>query len=158
VARLKKLVAGAKAVISKTGELPTLYMHGDVDPLTSQDWLIKNLFPETGTGLLAGQWGTYKTFMVFELAASVMTGEPFIGQFKIKRRSGVLLIALEGAGEVARRLEAVVQEKCEIERAPFAWYDKAPFPLLRGDEAIKALVTMAQETALTATSFAPLAA
>jgi AAA domain len=121
--------------------LPPMFMHGEVDPLTSRNWLVKGLLIEVGTGLLAGQWGTYKTFMLLELAAAVMTGQPFMGRFRIKRQSGVLLIAAEGAAEVPLRLEAVVREKCGIERAPFVWYEKTPL-LLQADAA-KTLVAMA---------------
>jgi hypothetical protein len=116
--------------------LPTLFKHGDVDPLLSRKWLIKYLLPEVGHGLLAGQWGTYKTFVAFEIAYSVMTGNAFASRFKVKRRSGVFLIAAEGASEVAVRLEALAREKCGGHRQPFMWCEETP-RLLESDATTK---------------------
>src|SRR6516164_9617204 len=48
-------------------------------------WLIKNILPETGTALISGQWGSYKSTVALDLALSVMTGTPFAGRFKVKR-------------------------------------------------------------------------
>jgi hypothetical protein len=135
--------ANSQGPHKKAPTLPPMFMHGDVDPLTSRSWLVKNLFLDVGTGLLAGQWGTFKTFMLLELAAAVMTGTPFIDRFRIKRQSGVMLVAAEGAAEVPLRLEAVVREKCGIERAPFVWYEKTPLLLQTG--AVETLVGMAQQ-------------
>ncbi len=112
--------------------LPTLYRHGDPDPRPLKSWLIKYLMPERGFGLLSGQWGTGKTFVLFDLAAALMTGQPFCGE-TIKRQCGVLLIAAEGAGEVRLRLNAMVRMKCgNMERAPFCWYEEAPLLLQKG--------------------------
>jgi AAA domain len=132
--------------------LPTVYLHGDVDPFTSRKWRIKKLMTEVGVGLLVGQWGTYKTFMAVELAAAVMTGQSFADRFRVRQKCGVLLIATEGAEEVAPRLEAVVQEKCREhltanrqgeQRAPFAFCKETPLLLQTG--AADTLVAMAQE-------------
>ena len=49
--------------------------------------------------------------MVFDLAAALRTGQPFLGH-TVKRQCGVLLIAAEGGDEVRLRLDAVVREKC----------------------------------------------
>jgi hypothetical protein len=46
-------------------------------------YLIKHLMETTGVGLVSGQWGTFKTFCVFNLAGAIMTGTPFI-RFPIK--------------------------------------------------------------------------
>jgi AAA domain len=88
--------------------------------------------PVCGFGLLSGQWGTGKTFILFDLAASLMTGQPFCGE-TIKRQCGVLLIAAEGAQEVRLRLGAMVREKCgNAKRMPFRWYENAPVLLQKG--------------------------
>jgi hypothetical protein len=122
--------------------LPRLHTHGSPDPRPLKAWLIKHLIPQVGHGLMSGQWGAGKTFAFFDLAASLNTGQPWLGHV-VKRQSGVLLIAAEGADEVRLRLDAVVREKCgNMTHAPFAWYETAPPLLHKG--AVEKLIAMAQ--------------
>jgi hypothetical protein len=124
-------------------DLPQLYGHGDPDPRPLKAWLIKGLMPAVGHGLMSGQWGAGKTFAFFDLAASLSTGQPFVGHV-VKRQCGVLLIAAEGADEVRLRLDAVVREKCgSMARAPFRWYEQAPMLLQKG--AVEKLLAMARQ-------------
>jgi hypothetical protein len=123
--------------------LPPLYAHGDLDPRPLKAWLLKRLMPAVGHGLLSGQWGAGKTFVVFDLAAALWTGQPFLGH-SVKRQCGVLLIAAEGAGEVRLRLDAVIRNKCgNVERAPFRWYETTPMLLQKG--AVETLIAMARQ-------------
>jgi AAA domain len=124
-------------------DLPPLYAHGDPDPRPIKSWLIKHVIRAVGHGLLSGQWGTGKTFVVFDLTAALGTGQPFLGH-TIKRQCGVLLIAAEGADEVRLRLDAVVREKCGgMARAPVRWYETAPMLLHKG--AAEKLIAMARQ-------------
>src|SRR5262249_56384125 len=76
-------------------------------------------------------------------AAALNTGQPWLGHV-VKRQSGVLLIAAEGADEVRLRLDAVVREKCGgMVRAPFRWYEAAPLLLHKG--AVEKLIAMARQ-------------
>ena len=89
-------------------------------------WLIKNMLPETGAGLLSGQWGTFKTFIAIDLAGSVMIGGSFAGH-PVKRRGGVLLMAVEGASEVPIRIQGLVEAKYLAHgKLPFAWVEGCP--------------------------------
>ena len=71
--------------------------------------LVQELLPETGVGLISGQWGTYKTFVAIDLAMAVIAGTDFI-RFPVRRRGGVLFIACEGQSEVAVRINARRQQ------------------------------------------------
>jgi AAA domain-containing protein len=123
--------------------LPRLHAHGDPDDRPLKAWLIKHLIPQIGHGLMSGQWGAGKTFNFFDLAASLNTGQPWLGHV-VKRQCGVLLIAAEGADEVRLRLDAVAREKCGgMSRAPFAWYETAPLLLHKG--AVEKLIAMARQ-------------
>ena len=123
--------------------MPRLYAHGDPDPRPLKAWTIKKLMATAGHGLLSGEWGTGKTFVALDLAAALMTGQPFVGH-TVKRQCGVLFICAEGADEVRLRLDAVVREKCgNAIRVPFRWYETAP-TLLHKDTVSK-VITMAQQ-------------
>jgi hypothetical protein len=122
-----------------------LHWHGDADPDEGRTGLAQNLLPEIGKGLVSGQWGVYKTFVVLDLAAAVIAGASFI-DFKILRRGGVLFIAAEGANEIPVRLQAVLESKYpQIERAPFAWTNTCL--RLLGRKAVSELVAWANEAA-----------
>jgi hypothetical protein len=124
-------------------DLPPMYCHGDPDPRPIKSWAIKHLMPTVGHGVLGGQWGTYKTFIADDLAACLMTGQPFLGHM-IKRQCGVLFLAAEGAGEVRERIQAVVNAKCGgMPRAPFCWYETVP--LLLHKDSVDKLVVMGQQ-------------
>ena len=129
-------------------DLPQLFVHGSADPRPLTTWLVKHVLPARGHGLLSGQWGTAKTFMAIDLAAAVATGQPFLGRV-IKRQSGVLFIAAEGANQVRLRFDAVWKEKCGDgkERAPFCWYEVAPTLLQKGS--VEKLIAMARQAEAT---------
>jgi AAA domain/RepB DNA-primase from phage plasmid len=104
------------------------YRHGERAPLDDRVYLVQDLFPEVGSGLISGQWGTLKTFNALELTHCVMTGRPYLGQFEIRRPGGVLFFALEGASEIAVRLDGVLKHKGNelLDPAPFYWITNCP--------------------------------
>ncbi|WP_347264908.1 AAA family ATPase [Nitrobacter sp.] len=118
-----------------------IFWHGKNYNRAPRSWLAKDLIPETGSGLLAGQWGTAKTFTALDLSAAIMTGTPFAGR-PIVRKGGVLFVAAEGASEIPIRLQGVVDHKlaplkmsegaagnpidADLDRLPFAWIEECP--------------------------------
>jgi AAA domain len=118
-----------------------LFWHGKEYGRKPRCWLIKDLVPETGTGLASGQWGVAKTFCMLDLAAAVMTTTPYAGR-EIVRRGGILFVAAEGAIEIPIRLQGLVEHKlrpaslangalgepitADLEALPFAWIEEAP--------------------------------
>jgi hypothetical protein len=73
------------------------------DDIAPAEWIIKGLLPATGVLILPGQWRTYKTTLVYEMAFSILTGEPFANKYKIKRPGAVMIYALEGDQQAANR-------------------------------------------------------
>lgn len=99
---------------------------GHQEESTERAYLVDKLLPETGVGLLSGQWGTYKTFTALDLAAAVVSGTPFAG-FDVVRHGAVLFVAMEGQGEVDIRMKAALAHRgYEEALAPFAWIDTCP--------------------------------
>jgi hypothetical protein len=89
-------------------------------------WAIKNILPERGVGILAGQWGTLKTTTALDTSISVMAGIPFAGQYRVKRRGAVIYFAPEGAGTLQSRLQAIARHRGAPEKLPFAWREDCP--------------------------------
>jgi hypothetical protein len=153
--------AGSRTDGSRSSDQPIpMHWHGDSDSFLDRRWLIRDLVPEVGKGLLPGQWGTGKTFVALDQSASVMTGQPFAGH-EVDRRGGVLFVAPEGAYEIPIRLQGIVEGKLRraalaqslpdddvrlnLERLPIAWTDECP-RLLDGG-AVKKLVATANVAA-----------
>jgi hypothetical protein len=100
-------------------------VHGD-EPDMPARWCVKGVIPETGIGILSGQWGTFKTTIALDLSVSVMTGTAFAGRYRIKRRGAVAYIALEGAGMMGTRLATLARARGLDEPLPFIWCDVCP--------------------------------
>jgi hypothetical protein len=104
----------------------TLFCHGDpMTQNTQRRWLVEGFLPQSGVGLISGQWGTFKTFTALDLAAAVMTGTAFI-RYPVSCPGGVLLLANEGQNEVDTRLSAAWEAHGGSGRAPFVWVPKTP--------------------------------
>jgi hypothetical protein len=130
---------------------PKVFWHGEDDEEPLLEWLVEDMLYKEGVGMIAGQWGTYKTFVVIDLSVSVMTKTPFAGR-ATHRQGGVLFIAAEGQGQVRIRIEgAAIGKVADIEpsedavvvdpkRMPFSWVKFSP--QLTDPEAAAALRTL----------------
>jgi AAA domain len=105
----------------------TLRRHRDVNNPTRTE-LVKGLFPETGTGLLSGQSGTYKTFVALHLAGAIASGRPIAG-YPVKRPGAVIAFVSEGASGWPQRLDALSKHEYDNARLPI-FYVGDPICLL----------------------------
>src|SRR5262249_48379281 len=121
------LVANPAGPGSPVGKLAELRWYGEQTRDVNPRWLVKNLLPETGVGLFSGQWGTGKTFVVLNLACSVMLETTF-ANYRCKRSGGVFYIAAEGGSQILIRLRAIIEKKFPLHPGPipFAWLDYCP--------------------------------
>lgn len=132
-----------------------LIFHGDAD-YEPPRWLVHERIPETGVGLLAGQFGMFKTFHAIDLVGAIVTEHEWLGR-PVCRRGGVLFIAAEGAYDLPRRLSGLIKDKIEPQlkqsastlidpqRLPIAWKSKC-LPLVSKDNAaLPELVKVAAE-------------
>ncbi len=90
-------------------------------------WLVKEWLPKQGVVLLAGQSRIGKTFLSLELAGALATGGTFFGR-PVRERVGVLILAAEGAGTIAPRLEALRLHRLggvDAAMLPIAWAEIA---------------------------------
>jgi hypothetical protein len=114
-----------------------LIWHGEDANEPLIEWLVEEMLYKTGLALIAGQWGTYKTFVAIDLAASVITKTPFAGR-AVHRQGGVLFIAAEGQAQVRVRLEGAAlgkvaraepaedAVKINPKKMPFVWTKRSP--------------------------------
>jgi hypothetical protein len=90
-------------------------------------WAIKHILPENGVVIMSGQWGMYKTTAALYLVLSLITGLPFAGRYRVKRRGAILYLALEGGGGIKARLQAIADEEDVIlGNAPFVRRSDCP--------------------------------
>ena len=126
-------------------ELPRLFRYNDPDLKREISWLIKERMPEQGIGLLVGQWGSFKSFISLDLALALGLAEKFLGR-RIKRRSGTLLLAYEGAPSLPLRTHELVRDKYNsTTQVPFVWYDRTKLPYLLQSDALDRLIELARQ-------------
>src|SRR6516165_643956 len=102
------------------------------DPVPEQAPMLVPFFvPARGFGYLGGQWGTFKTFVVNDLAVAVAAGGKFAGQ-QVSGRGVVIQIELEGSNNEARMLAAATVRQCQGERLPIVHLKKEPPKILTG--------------------------
>ena len=96
------------------------------EPPPPQRWLIKNILPEVGVGLAAGQWGFFKTTAALDLSLSAMSGIDFADRFRVKRIGGVVYFAPEGSGGIGNRLYTAAQHRGVEGELPFVFHTECP--------------------------------
>lgn len=99
--------------------------HGEDSTLEPRRELIKSLLPAVGVCLLSGQSGSGKTFLALDMAASIALGQDWFGK-RVREPGGSLILAAEGGGTIAERLEAIrVGKHRAVDRMPIGWLELA---------------------------------
>src|SRR5262249_234191 len=99
---------GAKRIVSPA---EALHIHGtDSWGDEEVEWILNEAIRPNGVGVLSGPYGIFKTFILLDACASVMTGLPFLAK-QVRRRCGVLIFAPEGANTIRLRLRALIEHK-----------------------------------------------
>ena len=100
------------------------------DPVPEQAPMLVPFFvPARGFGYLGGQWGTFKTFILNDLAVAVASGGKFAGQ-QVSGPGVVIQIELEGSNNEARMLAAATVRQCQNQRLPIVHLKKEPPKIL----------------------------
>src|ERR1700722_1190286 len=68
----------------------------------SEQWLIEDVLPLRGLGLVFGKQGSFKSFVAMGLALAVMLGERWAG--KRVKKGNILYLAAEGGPGMAKRI------------------------------------------------------
>ena len=121
--------------IVSMGPVPRGFVFQGDEVVAPSPMLIKDLMPYSGLVFIGGQSGAGKSFIATDLAVGLATATPFFGR-NVRERVGVVLIAAEGRGMIAARVEAArLQRAPAIKRLPISW--TADVPELMTPEQIK---------------------
>ena len=91
----------ARAYLEKHGLTPQ-QLRAALAPV---DWVVRDLVPSDTVGFLYGPPSSYKSFVAFDVALCVASGEAWHGN-ELCRPGGVMVIAGEGQGGLGRRWAA----------------------------------------------------
>lgn len=99
----------------------------DLDDLPDPKMLLGEFIPEAAVGLLAGKFGSYKSFVTVSWACSLASGQAWLGraEFAVPEPVKVLYVAAEGASGMKLRRRAWCSKFGGVERGQLLFYDKA---------------------------------
>ncbi len=105
---------GEDELLSLTPLKQFMAKFGDV----SVDWLVENWLPDRTIGMFVAAPGSYKTWMLLDIAVSVATGTPMFGQLPVARAGPVLVFQQEDwHGSVAQRIALIACNRLGIKQA-----------------------------------------
>jgi len=84
-------------------------------------YLIQGMIEEGTHGMLAGDTGTYKSFIAFGMAHSIITGKPFLDH-AVYRKGPVLYVPGEGGGGLGRRWKGTMLRLGPVGKDQFMVY------------------------------------
>ncbi len=74
----------------------------DVESMAELPWLIDGLWPVEGVGFLGGQPKSCKSWLALDLALSVASGTPALGEYAVSKSGPVLIFAAEDTPAMVR--------------------------------------------------------
>jgi hypothetical protein len=133
--------AGTSELPSRGRVLDALLDSNDLSGIPDAVPLIEGVLDRSTVAVLAGKFGTYKSFLAIDWAACVATGKPWHGH-QVPESAPVLYVAAEGASGVKKRRAAWVEVHGPIERGrlfvlPLAARLNVAEELLQLDQALK---------------------
>lgn len=81
------------------------YRRSELDSIPPPTYLIDGVLNDNALAILAGKFGTYKTFVSVSWACSIAAGAPWLGQ-EVTTAGPVIYVAAEGASGLRARIEA----------------------------------------------------
>ena len=78
-------------------------------PSEPMQWAIENYLPQTGIVWIAGQWSTYKTFIVLDMCFSIAAGIEWFGNEVTQGK--IIYLAGEGHSGLGKRLRGIELDK-----------------------------------------------
>lgn len=79
---------------------------------TRLEWLVDDAWVDRSVGFISGRSKSYKTWIALDMALSLVSGEPFLGRYPVRRTGPVLLIQEEDPSPVLQeRLRLIAKQK-----------------------------------------------
>jgi hypothetical protein len=104
-------------------------------PGKEANWTVRKRVPRTGVGLLYGPSGSFKTFMLLEMAGRLMAGIYFLEE-QVQRRCGTLIFVVEGVNTIRPRMRALIKHRLALasllEHSVGLSLDALPFAFVDG--------------------------
>lgn len=99
----------------------------DLDDLPDPKMLLGEFIPEAGVGVLAGKFGSYKSFVTVSWACALAAGRPWLDkeEFDVPGPVKVLYVAAEGASGMKLRRRAWSKRFGDIPRGNLSFYPRA---------------------------------
>jgi hypothetical protein len=86
-----------------------LWSPAELAALPPMKWLVRNIIPATGIGVIYGASRSGKTFLLLDLMAAISTGRLWFG-YEIKESLPCTYVALEGRSGVPKRIAACLSK------------------------------------------------
>lgn len=89
-------------------------------------WDVQEFLPSATIGFIAAPPGSYKTWLMYDLAISVASGQPFLGRYQVPESGHVLVVQQEDfTGQTAERISLVLNSRLGVQHTRIASGDDA---------------------------------